>query len=711
MANTEVGTAYVTVVPSLKGFQKQVSSEVGSAFGGLKSAVKGIAIGNIVSSAAMKGLGALQSSLGSAVSRVDTLNNYPKVMASMGTSTDEATASINQMSEHLGALPTRLDAMSSSVQGIYSACSSMGVSLDDATKAGLGLNDLLLAGGAGAEAAEAATVQFTQALAKGKPEMEDWRSLTTAAPAQMNQLAESMLGAGKNSTDLYNALKSGDVTMQDVLMEIARLDSEGGEGFASFYDQAQSATGGIGTSMANLQNSVTKGVANVIQAIGPENITAPMNGLKTAVNDGFGVAIEAIDGFKGSMSEKLEGWEPSFSFDAQGFANGLKGAADAVGEFVGGAFANLVTTVDEVAGKLQEVFGEALPGFLDSISPVKDALSQLFSPLADFIQGDGPAFEGMMSRIGEYADLIGPALQNLGSAFGELGTALQPVVDVLGPAIAQLFGYIGSAIVAAIPVLANIASVVVGVIATVVEVVTGIVTTVADVVTAIWNAITGFVDSVAEVPGTVAGFFTGIGTKIASFFSNLPGLVSGIFNRAVAFVKAVPGRIAGFFTGIGGKVKDKFSSMPGLVKGVFDKVVDKVRGIPGEIVGFFRGLGRKITDAIGNISFPKPHVSWSNEEKGGLSLPLPHVSWYAKGAVFPKAVSVFGEKDTEMALPLNARSTRPFAEMIGGFIGMDAQAGKEPVSVVNNFYQRVQTPAEFERTMRMMDTYGLAGAR
>ena len=36
--------------------------------------------------------------------------------------------------------------------------------------------------------------------------MEDWRSLTTAAPGQMDQLAKSMLGPTANANDLYAAL-------------------------------------------------------------------------------------------------------------------------------------------------------------------------------------------------------------------------------------------------------------------------------------------------------------------------------------------------------------------------------------------------------------------------------------------------------------------------------------------------------------------------
>ena len=324
----ELGTAYVTVMPSTRGFGKALLGDVkdagkgaGRELGGyVMDNLKGVAIGSALGGLVAKGLetaaSAISSSIGSAVSRVDTLANYPKVMSAIGVSTEESTASISLMSDRLSALPTRLDAMAGATQQIYTAGKSMGMSLGDATKAGLGLNDMLLAGGKGSEVAESAMEQFTQALSKGKPDLEDWRALTMAAPAQMDQLAKSMLGPTANSNALYEALKSGKVTMADVMSAITRLDQEGGKGFASFASQAESATGGIQTSWSNAMNAVTKGVANVINHIGAGNITSAINGLKSQINGAFKFATDFIDEFK-------------LMFDAKGFGEAFKEVGDA----------------------------------------------------------------------------------------------------------------------------------------------------------------------------------------------------------------------------------------------------------------------------------------------------------------------------------------------------------------------------------------------
>jgi phage-related protein len=83
----------------------------------------------------------------------------------------------------------------------------------------------------------------------------------------MNQLAKSLLGASANQKDLYEALQDGTLSIEDMNNEVIRLDTEGGQGFSSFAEQAQGATGGIATSFTNVKTAITKGVANSITAI------------------------------------------------------------------------------------------------------------------------------------------------------------------------------------------------------------------------------------------------------------------------------------------------------------------------------------------------------------------------------------------------------------------------------------------------------------
>lgn len=303
-----IGTATLNVVPKITNvsaaldkafagsgatYGQQLGNQVTSGF---KQSVAGGAIIGAFSQVTSMALSGISSSVSSAVNRLDTLKNYPRVMDSLGYSTDEVAASLSTMDSHLQGLPTALNTMTSTVQGLAAITGDLTL----ATDAGLALNDMLLAGGGNMQVAASAGEQFRQMLSKGKPDMQDWKSIMAAAPGQMNQLAESMLGAGASASDLYYALGGGSesdvhmegieyasVSMTDLLNAIVKLDQEGGDGIASFEEQAKNATGGIQTSMANLQNAITRGLANVFDAIGQDRIREAIEWVKGGINTAF----------------------------------------------------------------------------------------------------------------------------------------------------------------------------------------------------------------------------------------------------------------------------------------------------------------------------------------------------------------------------------------------------------------------------------------
>lgn len=250
---------------------------------------KGTVAGNLVVSMFNK----ITSSVGDAVKRLDTLNNYPKVMTSLGYSAEEAQSSIDLLSNGIEGLPTTLDSIVGSAQILTASLGD----LDAGTKTAIALNDMFLAGGQGAEAASRALTQYNQVLAKGKVDMESWNTIVEVAPGQMNQLAQSLLGASAGQKDLYEALQAGKISVEEMNNAVVMLDQQGGAGFASFAEQAQAATGGIGTAFTNIQSAITKGVANIIssidqsaQAAGLPGISEALAGVKQAINDFFAVA-------------------------------------------------------------------------------------------------------------------------------------------------------------------------------------------------------------------------------------------------------------------------------------------------------------------------------------------------------------------------------------------------------------------------------------
>ena len=285
--NKELGVAS----KSASNTGRTIGSQTAQGFSG-GFAQAGVVAG-AVSSIVNRAMASIQDHVGAAVSRFDTLTLYPRTMQSLGFAAKESTASINYMSDRLQTLPTQLDTMVQTVKGLAVITND----LDRATKVGLGLNDMLIASGANQQLASAAMEQFRQILSKGRPDMQDWKSLMQAMPGQLTQLAHALLGPTYNARDLYAALGGGKqkeggdvwgtVSIDQLIDAIIRLDLEGGAGITSFKDQAQTAAGGIETQMANMNNAITRGLAGTLEAIGSVNIASFFGDVRGGILAGF----------------------------------------------------------------------------------------------------------------------------------------------------------------------------------------------------------------------------------------------------------------------------------------------------------------------------------------------------------------------------------------------------------------------------------------
>lgn len=458
-----IGKADLIIVPKFDGLSNQVNKLLGNASktGGQAGGQAGSAFSNafgssaglaktgitfgIFSNMASKAMDVVASHVDSAVSRLDTLKNYPQVMQSLGVSSKEAQTSIDMMSDRLSTLPTRLDAMSQTVQGLYAATKDSGVSLTQATKAGLALNDMLLAGGQSTAVVSAAAEQFRQMLAKGKPDMQDWRSLLSAAPGQMDQLAKSMLGATATTDQLYYALGGGNeklaakagfdyatLSVQDLLNALVQLDSQGGAGLDSFAKQAEKAQGGIQTSMANLSNAVTKGLANVMDSVGRENIVGVINDAKGFVNDAFS-----------GLADLTKEYSPDILDDAGDAITSIANAAKSTAPIITGAVKAVMPSISGVFDTVKSLSTGAGP-LIAGVAGFK-SLSGVFGVLKNTSLVASNGLAGVASNLNAVADVFGSSSisGSLATKIGSLSTALG---GVGGPAIVAGFGSLAAMI-------------------------------------------------------------------------------------------------------------------------------------------------------------------------------------------------------------------------------------------------------------------------
>lgn len=244
-----------------------------------------------LASAAIAAGAAIALNMGNAIRRLDTMANFPKVMSNFGISAESGKVAIQALSDGIKGLPTSLDQAASSVQRF----TAVNKDVEASAALFLGVNNAILAGGASMDIQKTALEQLSQGYSKGRLDMVEWRALLVAMPAQLEQVAKFMGLA--SSDELGESLRNSKISMDDFLMTIGILNTQGANGFKSFTEQAKNATGGVEVSITNMQTAIIRSIEGTLRAIGSENIQKVLGGIGAAFEAfgrGIGILISVI---------------------------------------------------------------------------------------------------------------------------------------------------------------------------------------------------------------------------------------------------------------------------------------------------------------------------------------------------------------------------------------------------------------------------------
>ena len=241
----------------LSGLANNASNKILGAFNPLTSKLNQMLGVGLAVKAVDKATSMITNSIDGSISRLDTLNNFEKVMSNMNISADQADIAKSKLVKGLNGLPTTLDDAVASVQRFTANNKDVQKSADIF----LALNNAILAGGMSREIQSSALEQISQSYSKGKPDMIEWRSLLTAMPAQVDQIGKSF---GLTSDQLGEALRNGNISMDQFMDRIVEMNKNGAEGFKSFEEQARNSVGGVRTGMSIMNSAITRGVTSII---------------------------------------------------------------------------------------------------------------------------------------------------------------------------------------------------------------------------------------------------------------------------------------------------------------------------------------------------------------------------------------------------------------------------------------------------------------
>lgn len=365
---------------SVKAVLSAVDSGFVSTFGkaqsatqSLMSSVKNTALGAMAFKGVSAVVNTLSSNVGSAVSRFDTLNQYPKVLEQMGWSAQEAKDSIKELGDGIQYVPTSLDEIASSTKSLALTTGN----LKKSTKLAIAMNNAFYASGSASDEASRGMTQFTQMLSRGKVGQEEWNTLNETMKYGLTQTAKKLGIASGSTTELYDALQNGTITMDQFTDAIIECSEETG----GFAEVAKTSTAGISTSMSNLKISIVKGMAGALSAIDTflaANQLPTISQMIDSVKDKIGPAFDTIN-------TKIETFGNTKAFQTiSKYASMFFNTVKTVGPAVGAIFGTIGKAIWEIVSDSHTM--SDVKTVLDGISSAAKSASKFITEHKDAVK-------------------------------------------------------------------------------------------------------------------------------------------------------------------------------------------------------------------------------------------------------------------------------------------------------------------------------------
>lgn len=466
----------------LSATDKNMSSTFKKALGvcnSFGSQVKSIVAGIGVTKALSVAMNTVTTSLDGAITRFDTLHSYPKVMNSLGFSTDAAKASVSKLNASVQGLPTSLADIVKSAQSLTSVTGNMSKATDTA----IALNHALLASSASTEDVSRAQQQYSQMLAVGKPDMQSWRTLQeTMAPA-LTKTAKKLGIVSGNTTELYNAMKSGQITFDQFNAALIECDTEAG----GFAETALSASKTIRTGFTNIKSAVentemriTSAFNNILDSQGLGSFVDILDKVKSSIYSLSGAFMETKDGidytFKpailqdfmsaiNTMKTKVRSAMSAFKDtgaiqEAQKALNKFGQAFNKIGdalansmllETIANIFGQIVGTASYFAGEIASQFSSLID--INGITNTCNQVKQVFSDMAGALKGawekfrDTGAIQACASALSAVKDAVlhvidacaqSGVIEDLAGAFGKVVKKVAEAIEKIAEFVSSL---------------------------------------------------------------------------------------------------------------------------------------------------------------------------------------------------------------------------------------------------------------------------------
>lgn len=376
----EIATAFVQIVPSMKGVGKAIESAFGSAsetagntagikagngFAGGFGAKLGVITG-IAQSVAGKAIEAFMGLSGEITSASDSAQKFASTLNFAGVSEQQIKRLTASTQDYADKTVYDLN----DIRNTTAQLAANGVpNYDKLAEAAGNLN--AVAGGS-ADTFKSVAMVLTQTAGQGKLTTENWNQLSDAIPGASGKIQQALKEAGAYTGNFRDAMADGQITAQEFNDAIMSL------GFTDAAVEAATSASTIEGATGNLEAAFVKLGASVLDSVKPA-ITGGMSWIADGVTNAVPVVQAGIEGLIGwfqRLYSKLE---------ENGAITAFKSAWDTIGDAIMGVVNMVIDWAHMIPPE----------GLADGIKLVADTLNwfiQHGKELAPIIIGIGTAF-------------------------------------------------------------------------------------------------------------------------------------------------------------------------------------------------------------------------------------------------------------------------------------------------------------------------------
>lgn len=624
---SEVGTAFVSILPSLRGFSADLKRQLRSELVGIDPVVRdagtragrtfGSSMGNALSSsmarigsilktgllvggtAAVAGLGALTAfGLKSAASLEQTQIGLEALIGSA----EEAKKFLGELQDFAAKTPFEFQGVADASRRILAFGTSVGITREQVIPTLTTIGDLVSVLGGSQENIDSVVRALGQMASKGKVSQEEILQLAEALPG-FNANAAIASALGLSVADTLDLITAGGVDattgINALLAGMAQFPGAAG----AMAKQAETLKGVFST----FKDTIAIALTNAFQPVIP--------GIKTALSDVTPVLGDAINKIAPQLGQLLETLLPLVGILSQAITPVLGPAIEAFASFIPQltpaliplgaalgrvveAFAPLIPVLGEVIEELVNsalvpVIEELTPQFAELVGPVGDlliALIPIIPPLGELLvlmlRMQAPLIQ-LTALVTEFLaiEAIGPAVQFLADKLNALFDIIRPGITLVSDIgnWPQIFENLKASLGPKIDAIGGFFSALPGKIGAFLSGLPDLLANLAK------EAFLRFAFVIGDGIGTVIKFFIDLPGTIGNLVTNLWSMVTGLFTSGVENTKQ------GFVTGTD-RIIEFAKALPG-------KIIDAVMALPGQLAAFGSNLGSQMYQIGRDIVF------------------------------------------------------------------------------------------------------------